>query len=51
MKIGDRVLSKKTGEYGIITDIKNKNESLNIIVFFDNGELKACLYRELFKIK
>lgn len=51
MKIGDRVLYKKNGEYGIILEVvENKDKTLSFSVLLDNGELIKTSFRELYKI-
>lgn len=50
MKIGDKVISKKTGEYGIIVEILEKNSQVYFKVVFDNGDVAVCNFKELYKI-
>lgn len=51
MKIGDRVLYKKNGEYGIILEVvENKDKTLSFSVLLDNEELIKASFRELYKI-
>lgn len=51
MKIGDRVLYKKNGEYGIVLEVtENKDKTLSFDVLLDNGDLIKASFRELYKI-
>lgn len=48
--VGNRIISKKTGEYGIVLDIFKKNNQLYLLVFFDNEEIVECSFKEVYKI-
>lgn len=50
MKIGDKVISKKTGEYGIIIEVLEKNSQVYFKVIFENEDLLICKFKELYKI-
>lgn len=50
MRIGNKVISKKTGEYGIILEIVEKNNQVYFKVIFDNNNILICTFNELYQI-
>lgn len=50
MRIGNRVICKKTGEYGIILDVMEKNNHVYFKVAFDNGKVEVCAFKTLYQI-